>query len=299
MAKNAIENLGREAIETKGWFQAHKWLLLRRLSQIMIISLFMIGPVAGFSILKGNLSSSLVLETIPLTDPFIFIQMMAAGFWGIAQTAIIGAVIVAAVYFIIGGRVYCSWVCPVNIVTDTAHWVRRKLGIKTKMHLTKNLRLWVLFMVMALALLTGTLAYESVNAVSLLHRGLIFGMTFGWVLIAAIFLFDLFIMRHGWCGYVCPMGAFYGLIGQASLVRVQASKRGQCDDCMECFEVCPEPQVISPALRGEKKKISSVITSGACTNCGRCIDICAEDVFRFGLRGEPKQVTKPASQIEI
>ena len=45
--------------------------------------------------------------------------------------------------------------------------------------------------------------------------------------------------------------------------------------------VCPEPQVITPALKGSG---TPVITSGDCTNCGRCIDVCPDDVFRFSHR---------------
>jgi ferredoxin-type protein NapH len=57
---------------------------------------------------------------------------------------------------------------------------------------------------------------------------------------------------------------------------------------MDCFKVCPEPQVIKPALKGADKGLGPVILSRDCTNCGRCIDCCAEDVFRFGTRFENK-----------
>ena len=35
-----------------------------------------------------------------------------------------------AIYVLIGGRAYCAWVCPVNIVTDTANWLRSWLRLK-------------------------------------------------------------------------------------------------------------------------------------------------------------------------
>jgi len=53
---------------------------------------------------------------------------------------------------------------------------------------------------------------------------------------------------------------------------------------MDCFEVCPEPQVIRPALKGAGKGVGPVILASNCTNCGRCIDVCSKDVFTFGLR---------------
>ena len=63
-----------------------------------------------------------------------------------------------------------------------------------------------------------------------------------------------------------------------------AAGRQACDDCMDCFEVCPEHQVIKPALKGAPDGIGPLIDSGNCTNCGRCIDVCARDVFRFTTR---------------
>ncbi|MEA3291475.1 MAG: quinol dehydrogenase ferredoxin subunit NapH [Pseudomonadota bacterium] len=276
--------LGREAIEKKGWWHAHKWLLLRRLSQLSILALFLLGPLAGIWIITGNLSGSLLLDTIPMTDPLLFLQMLAAGFTGIATDAIIGAAIVLVFYILVGGRVFCSWVCPVNIVTDAAFWLRRKLGIKSGSRISRQARYWILGVVLILSAVTGSLAYELVNPVSMLHRGLFFGMGLGWALIAGVFLFDLFVANRGWCSHLCPMGAFYGLVGQLSPLKVRADARSRCDDCNECFVVCPEPQIIPPVLKGEATGVEPVIASGVCTNCGRCIDVCAEEVFHFGWR---------------
>jgi len=126
--------------------------------------------------------------------------------------------------------------------------------------------------------------WELINPVSMLHRGLIFGMGMAWTVVLTVFLFDLFVTSRGWCGRLCPVGAFYSLLGRWSPLRVAATKRSACNDCMDCFEVCPEPQVIRPALKGEGKGIGPVILAANCTNCGRCIDVCSKDVFRFGGR---------------
>lgn len=279
-----LDKLGADAIADKGWFKAHKWLLLRRTSQILILLLFLIGPWAGIWIIKGNLSSSLLLDTIPMTDPLLFLQIIAAGFTGVTIDAVIGAAIVLAFYWLVGGRVYCSWVCPVNMVTDGANWLRTKLDVKGGARFHRNTRLWMLGLVLVLSAVTGSLAYELINPVSLFHRGLIFGMALGWVVILGIFLFDLFVSKRGWCSHLCPMGAFYGLIGKFSPLRVRADARQECNDCAECFAVCPEPRILPPVLKGENTGVPPIVLSGDCTNCGRCIDICAKDVFHFGTR---------------
>jgi ferredoxin-type protein NapH len=150
---------------------------------------------------------------------------------------------------------------------------------------------------------TGMVLWELINPVSMLHRGLIFGIGTAWMVVLAIFLFDLFVMSRGWCGRLCPVGAFYSLIGRWSPVRISANKRSACNDCMDCFEVCPEPQVIRPALKGEGKGVGPVILAPNCTNCGRCIDVCSKDVFTYGLRfnnrHRPKnRVPEPACRHE-
>ncbi|MCU7805174.1 MAG: quinol dehydrogenase ferredoxin subunit NapH [Candidatus Thiodiazotropha sp. (ex Lucinoma annulata)] len=279
-----LTTLGDDAIAAKGWFNSHKFLILRRLSQLGILALFLAGPWFGLWIVKGNLASSLTLDVLPLTDPYVLLQAMLSGV--VPETAaIIGVVIVLLFYFLVGGRVYCSWVCPVNMVTDLAAWLRRKLGIRTTSQISRTTRYWMLTLTLILPLVvTGGIVWELVNPVSMMFRGIVFSMGAAWVMIAGIFLFDLLVAKDGWCGHICPVGAFYNLVGIKSLLKVNAAQRQACNDCMECYVVCPEPQVIKPALKGEKKGLSPVILSSDCTNCGRCIDICAKDVFSYGGR---------------
>lgn len=282
---------GRKSALTRGWWAAHKWLLLRRASQVFFLLLFLTGPLFGLWIAAGTLASSLTLGILPLTDPLVALQSMLAGNWPEAA-ALIGAAIVLAAYGLVGGRMYCSWVCPVNPVTDLAHWLRVRLDLDKGWQPRRSTRYWVLAAVLAVSALTGTIAWEFVNPVTILHRGIVFGtlfVGFGWAVLLSIFLFDLAVSRHGWCGHFCPVGAFYGLVGMERLPRVSAVRRDVCDDCMECYAVCPEPQVIVPALTGRRAKpatdlVSPLILSPDCTNCGRCIDVCALDVFRFTHR---------------
>jgi ferredoxin-type protein NapH len=285
---------GSDAITTKGWWKAHQWLLLRRVSQFGILGLFLLGPLLGVWIVKGNIASSLTLDVLPLTDPYLALQVLLAGH-GLEVTALIGAAIALAFYLLAGGRVYCAWVCPINIVTDVAAWLHQRLGIKRTAQFARHSRYWILATTLLLTLITGTLAWELINPVTIVYRGLIFGLGLAWGLLLAIFLFDLFVSRRGWCSHLCPVGAFYSLLGRYSLLRVSAVARSKCDDCMDCFAVCPEPQVIRPALKGEAQGVGPVIRSGNCTNCGRCIDVCSKDVFRFDHRFD-NSTSKPIAQ---
>lgn len=269
---------GPAAVRAKGWFRAHRWLLARRASQLVFLALFLAGPLFGVWIVKGTLASSETLGVLPLTDPLMALQSLVAGH--VPETAALaGAAIVLAGYGLVHGRLYCSWVCPVNPVTDAAAALRRRLGWREGVRLDRRLRLLVLAAVLVASAAGGVLAWEAVNPITWIHRALIFGGGAAWTAAAALFLFDLAVAPRGWCGHLCPVGAFYGLIGRWGRVAVTAPNRAACDSCMDCYQVCPEPHVLTPALKGEG---GGVIRTTDCTACGRCIDVCPQTVFALG-----------------
>jgi ferredoxin-type protein NapH len=294
----STHTVGQDAHQAKGWWGAHRWLVLRRVSQLSLLSLFLIGPWFGWWLVKGNLNFSLTLNTVPLTDPLVLLQSLLTAH-APERNAVIGAVLVLLFYVLVGGRSYCAWVCPVNIVTDTASALRHKLNIRGGGDMPRSTRFWLLALILGLAASTGSIVWELVNPVSMLQRGLVFGMGAGGWLIVAIFLFDLFVMKRGWCGHLCPVGAFYSLVGRFSWLRVSASQREACNNCLDCFVVCPEQQVIRLPLKGASKGASPVILAGDCSNCGRCIDVCAQDVFTLGTRFRPRTSTPPGTDPQL
>ncbi|HAS6878678.1 TPA: quinol dehydrogenase ferredoxin subunit NapH [Vibrio parahaemolyticus] len=283
MAKNLAQNAGKEAIEKLGWWRAHRFLVLRRLCQLTIIALFMAGPTLG--VLTGNLSSSMLLDTVPLSDPLIVLQALATGH--IPEfNALLGVVIVVVFYAILAPRAFCAWVCPLNIVTDLAAWLRRKFNIKASYRWSPAIRYWLIPVLMLGSALSGAILWTWLDPVAALHRGLVFGMGAGWVLIALVFVLDLLLVEHGWCGHLCPLGATYGVIGRKSPLRVTAVRREDCTKCMDCFYVCPEPEVLrQPLKEGDRR-----VMDQNCISCGRCLDVCPEHVFEFKNRLNVKNI---------
>ncbi|EHH2534475.1 quinol dehydrogenase ferredoxin subunit NapH [Vibrio parahaemolyticus] len=283
MAKNLAQNAGKEAVEKLGWWRAHRFLILRRLCQLTIIALFMAGPTLG--VLTGNLSSSMLFDTVPLSDPLIVLQALATGH--IPEfNALLGVVIVVVCYAMLAPRAFCAWVCPLNIVTDLAAWLRRKFNIKASYRWSPAIRYWLIPVLMLGSALSGAILWTWLDPVAALHRGLVFGMGAGWVLIALVFVLDLLLVEHGWCGHLCPLGATYGVIGRKSLLRVTAVRREDCTKCMDCFYVCPEPEVLrQPLKEGDRR-----VMDQNCISCGRCLDVCPEHVFEFKNRLNVKNI---------
>jgi ferredoxin-type protein NapH len=258
----------------------YKYLILRRMVQTGLLALYFGGNFYGWKILQGDLSSSVLFGTVPLSDPLAVLQILATGVM-IGTNALIGAVVIALFYGLIGGRAFCSWVCPVNMVTDLANWLRRKLyidKIERKIWVTRNLRYYMIVLALIVSFASGLAAFEIISPITILNRGVIFGFGAGAGLLVAIFLFDLFVLKNGWCGHVCPLGGMHSIIGKYSLLRVRHDS-DNCTLCMKCKEVCPEVQVL-----GMIGKRSEAVNGKECTNCGRCVDVCDDDALGFHIR---------------
>ena len=256
---------------------SYRFLISRRFIQLVLIVLFAGGNYLGWTVLKGNFSAGLLFKSIPLTDPYALLQIFASGFVA-SGDLILGALIVLFIYGLITGRMFCSWICPMNIVTDAAIYANSKIKIKQSLEFSNKTRYGVLVLGIILSAILGYSAFEAINPISILHRGIIFGMGAGWAIILAIFLLDLSVIKNGWCGHLCPLGAFYSIISRYSLIKVK-HKKESCTNCMKCFEVCPEVQVLD--IIGKE---SGYIKSGECTNCARCIEVCDDKALKFALR---------------
>lgn len=296
------------------WLVQNRYLLIRRFTQIFLLLLFILANcslvtisskqhlvirgdiskfesgernlaiaspkenLAPFNILSGNLSGSKVFDSIPLTDPLVFMQVFLAG-GAISINLLIGFLIILFFYGFFLGRGYCAFICPINLVTDLANFLRRKFHIDNIRFLSipRKTKFAILFLGLLLSFLFGVLAWEMISPISMLHRGIVFGMGSGFFGILVVFLFDLFMLKNGFCGHICPLGATYSLIGVKSILKVRHNAEN-CTKCMRCVRICPENQVLN--IIG---KSSGLITGIACIKCGRCIEVCNDDALNFNI----------------
>ena len=277
---------GREAARSFGMWHAHRFLVLRRVSQLFFLAIFLVGPLTGVWVVKGNMASSLTFDTIPLTDPLMLLASIAAGHLP-ELTAITGALLVVIAYLFFGGRTYCSWVCPINAVTDAAHWLHLRLG------LSKG---WQPGLQCTPPRPSGPRAHRlGGDRHALLGNGqpgiprparhLVFGLWGAVWVVLAIFLFELLVSE--------PKGLVRPALSRGRLLRPdQPASRWSRSAAARSRGLrrlhgllCRLPGTAGDPARAQGHRESQgVISDWACTHCARCIDVCPERVFEIGLR---------------
>jgi len=277
------------------WLARARFTLARRAVQVLVLLAF-VGTVhwgwtvASRPVLSGNLSASSLVGAVPLADPFAVLQMLVAG-QPLAADVLVGAALVVAFFGLLAGRSFCAWVCPMNAITDAAAWTRRRLDVPADLvHLLARSRYIVLALALLLSALTGLAAFEWISPVAALHRELIYGAGLGLLGAAGIFLLDAFVLKHGWCGHLCPLGAFHAVIARPARLRV-AFDDATCTHCGDCVKVCPEPRVLNFAEAAQR----GAVAPGECTQCGRCVAICPENSLSFALRSHARRVESPSN----
>lgn len=262
-----------------------RFTLARRAAQLIVLCLFIGTARWGWTIgerpiLSGNLSASKILNAVPLADPLAMLERLAAGILPSA-TVLLGAAIILALYGALGARVFCGWICPMNIVVEAARWLREKLGCSADfVHLSRKSRYVVLAGVLAASTATGSAAFEAVSPQAFLWRDLVWGTGLSALASAlAVFALELVLMRDGWCGHLCPLGAFWGCVGhmQPKPLLELRFEPSSCTHCGDCLRVCPERQII----RFKTLEATGRVPTAECIACGRCVSICPEDALHF------------------
>jgi ferredoxin len=96
----------------------------------------------------------------------------------------------------------------------------------------------------------------------------------GWLfgLIFAVIIALNLISRRFWCRYICPLGAFYGILSKVSIVRRRVGEN--CNKCKLCQDICPTGTI------DREKGCSS--DPGECIMCLKCMDACPCGESNFG-----------------
>ena len=282
--KERIENIRIELAHKAKHKQPEKLRRIRWLVLLAVNLLFVLSYYLDIQLLEGALTASRFVG-FHMADLNSALQVMLA-FKHVLINLLIGTATVFVMWWLLGGRTFCSWVCPYHLLAEWAEMLHLKLAARklVKDHpFDRRARtlLWLLFAV--LAFVTGYTVYETISPTGILSRALIYGPGLALAWVAALLLVEIFYSRRAWCRYACPIGLTYGLVGATSPLRVTYNLES-CFHEGECRKVCLVPHVLDTVIKGRARDLN-VDIGADCTRCGRCVDTCPTGSLTFKFKG--------------
>ncbi len=149
---------------------------------------------------------------------------------------------------ILSGRFYCGWLCPFGAFAEFIGRIpsrKWKLSQETDMR-WRNLKYFILLITVAIVLSTqqtGYGAFETYLTLFSFH-----GSILTWALVIFMLLINLRVERF-WCRYLCPVGAFSGLLSredkgyisvkECPMTNPENPYISECIKCNRCYKSRP------------------------------------------------------------
>ncbi len=276
--------------------------------RVVVALLFFVAILISFSDVKGNISSiyhnsALYLQFVPSILKFITPGTIIS----------VGFIVVLLMTFV-GGRIYCSTICPLGILQDIVIFIRRKLGTRQRLRFKKALNI-LRYSILGITLLSiaftgmlllnfldpyavfgriGTHLYQPVilfvnNLLSNLSLPVLHYVEYspfslvGFIFASAmLFLVVWMAGTNGrlYCNSVCPAGTFLGLMSKYSIFKIKIAE-STCTRCGKCQAVCKANCIDIKNYKVDETR---------CISCYNCIPVC--EVSSIGYN---KHKLKPVS----
>ena len=239
---------------------------------------------------SGLLIISLLLFPITIwyMSPYLIIM-------GATEGVISGSAILFVLLFLgsmFGGRVFCSYLCPMGGLAECLSPINSKTVIKKKSVWLKPV-LWSIWIGSIITIFfTSGKEYKTDPLYQTFH-GISIANPYGYIVyygvIVLVLLASLLIGKRAFCHYFCWMSMFMILgIKMRRLLHMPGlrivSEPQKCIGCLQCDKHCPMGLPVSKLFsEGEIKE-------NECIQCGACVDHCPNAVLHYGMRAMREKV---------
>lgn len=182
--------------------------------------------------------------------------------------------IIYLVITLIVGKVYCGFICQLGLLQKFPELVVQKLWqgqYPLKIHgkidtVTRGIKYFFLSIIIVWSVINGVsiLTFDHPNGqLEELSKSLAWTSM---VIIISSTVSSFFVNRF-FCRYVCPAGAFMGLVNRISLWKLTVDQ-DKCVHCKMCVKQCPASINIDSDIK---------VKNSECYSCLRCLAICPKN----------------------
>jgi polyferredoxin len=286
------------------------WRNVRRVTQLAFLFLWF----ALFLLTRDQVTDAVRADLFLVTDPLV-----AALTMGAAQVVVptMAWSLIFVAFTLVFGRAFCGWICPLGTLIDYAAYVFKPPVDRLSMKAHLRMQYWKYYVlgVMIFGSLFSAQWVFLLDPLVLMFRGMTAGV---WPMLGAVLPKSAFVGETGmaysgvaflpvllffgtialtaitprfYCRYLCPLGAFYGLLSRNPLLRRRVSG---CDACTGKSGRDADKECISGCRMGAVDANPHLTQNHECIRCMSGRSFCHTEAISFEwLRPkgqEPKDV---------
>ena len=215
---------------------------------------------------------------LPISELMAARRLFETGQWDAVHPAGLTLFLAIALMALLFRKGFCGYICPVGFVSNLLGCLGQRLGLSRTPPRRVELALQALKYI-PLALL----CYFSLIAMGVDEINAFMGAPFNMVADSSMLFFFLrasattllivgvivaasLVVRNAWCRFLCPYGAFLGILALASPVAVRRNA-ATCISCRRCQRACPSAIAVHKQAR---------VNSPECLGCTACIEACPQ-----------------------
>jgi ferredoxin-type protein NapH len=262
----------------------------RKASQIAAFALMFVIPVLNIFEIYAITGTYYAINVggLGIADPVMILQTIFTT--GSLTVPLLAAAIFPVLLALLFGRIWCGWMCPYLLLSDSVAWTRSKLRTvffkadePSRLPVAQSRKANVTrFIVLGGALaVSGAIGIPVINYISapgivsteamMFVKERIVSIEFAFIVV--LVALEITILPRFWCRLFCPTGSFIGLFRTPYTVRVTTDVKNPKAPCCSdnyCTNACP--MGLQPYREGGNL---------LCVNCGLCVDACPTNRLHF------------------